>query len=123
MRHQGDSQLKLRSHFAEYFPIYYDRDKFSNREQYETHRNGENAILVCDHLSEYLRMCFRLYEDSSRTFHRHFEKKAIYLSIQNTKCEKNQRNTQMVQNITWMIPISLKFSTETITVPIGFRLS
>ena len=43
-------------------PIGHDRDKFSNRKQSETNRNDENA--TCDYLSEYLRMCFRLYEDS-----------------------------------------------------------
>ena len=48
------------------FPIVHDRDKFSNREQSETNRNDENAM--CDFLSQYLRMCFRLYEDSSRLF-------------------------------------------------------
>ena len=42
-------------------PILHDRDKFSNCEQYETFRNDENGM--CDYLSEYLRMCFRLYED------------------------------------------------------------
>ena len=47
-------------------PIVHNRDKFSNREQSETNRNDENAM--CDYLSEYLRMCFRLYEGSSRPF-------------------------------------------------------
>ena len=41
-------------------------EKFSNREQSETNRNDENAM--CDFLSEYLRMCCRLYEDSLRPF-------------------------------------------------------
>ena len=49
-----------------FFRIVHERDKFSNREQSETNRNDENA--TCDYLSEYLRMCFRLYEDSSRPF-------------------------------------------------------
>ena len=44
-----------------FFPIVHDSDKFSNREQSETNQNDENAM--CDYLSEYLRMCFRLYED------------------------------------------------------------
>ena len=46
------------------FPIVHDRDKFSNREQSETNRNDENAI--CDYISEYLRTCLRLHDDSSR---------------------------------------------------------
>ena len=49
-----------------FFLIVHDRDKISNREQSETNRNDENAM--CDHLSEYMRLCFRLYEDSSRPF-------------------------------------------------------
>ena len=49
-----------------YFPIVHDRDKFSKHKQSETNRNDENA--TCDYLSEYLQMCFRLYEDSSRPF-------------------------------------------------------
>ena len=49
-----------------FFPIVHDRDKFSNREQSETNRYDENAM--CDHLSEYLRMCFRLYKEFSRPF-------------------------------------------------------
>ena len=48
------------------FPIVCDGDNFSNREQYETNWNNENA--ACDYLSKYLRMFFRLYEDSSRPF-------------------------------------------------------
>ena len=44
-------------------PIVNDRDKCSNRGQSQTNRNDENVM--CDYLSEYLRMCFRLYEDSS----------------------------------------------------------
>ena len=46
------------------FPIVHDRDKLSNRKQSETNRNDENPM--CNYLFEYLRMCFRLYEDSSR---------------------------------------------------------
>ena len=49
-----------------FFPIAHDGDKVSNREQSEINRNDENSM--CDYLSEYLRMCFRLYEDSSRPF-------------------------------------------------------
>ena len=45
------------------FPIVHDRDRFSNREQSGTNRSDENAM--CD---EYLRMCFRINEDSSRPF-------------------------------------------------------
>ena len=45
------------------FPIVHDRDKFSNHEQSETNRNAENAM--GNYLSEYLRKCFRLYENSS----------------------------------------------------------
>ena len=45
-----------------FFPIVHDRDKFSNREQSETDRNDDNPM--CDCLSEYLRLCFRLYGDS-----------------------------------------------------------
>ena len=38
-------RIKPRSHLAEYFfPIVYDREKFSNLEQSETNRNDENAI-------------------------------------------------------------------------------
>ena len=59
------------------FPIFHDRDKFSNREQSETNRNDENAM--CDYFSEYLRMFFRLYEDSSRPF----------LNILRTFCERS----------------------------------
>ena len=46
-----------------FFQIVHDRDTFSNREQSETNRNDDNSM--CDYLSEYLRMCFRIYEDSS----------------------------------------------------------
>ena len=60
------------------FPIVHDRDKFSNREQSETNRNDENVM--CDYLSEYLRKCFRLYEDSSRPF----------LGILRTFCERSE---------------------------------
>ena len=49
-----------------FFLVVRDRDKFSNREHSETNRNNENVM--CDYLSEYLRMCFRLYKDSSRPF-------------------------------------------------------
>ena len=61
-----------------YFPIVHDRDKFSNREQSETNWNNENAM--CDYLSEYLRMRFRLYDDSLRPF----------LNILRTLCERNK---------------------------------
>ena len=46
--------------------------------QSETNRNDGNAM--CDYLSEYLRMCFRLYEDSSRPF----------LNILRTFCERSK---------------------------------
>ena len=39
---------------------------FSDREQSKTNRNDENATY--DYLSEYLQMCFQIYEDSSRLF-------------------------------------------------------
>ena len=59
--------VKPRSHLAEYFfPIVHDRDKFSNCEQSKSNRNDENAM--CDYLSEYVRVCFRLYKDSSPQF-------------------------------------------------------
>ena len=58
--------LSLGPTWPNIFPIVHVSDKFSNREQYETDRNDENAM--CDYLSEYLRMCFRLYEDSARPF-------------------------------------------------------
>ena len=45
-----------------FFPIVHDRDEFSNRKQSETNLIDEKAM--CDYLSEYLRMCFRLYGDS-----------------------------------------------------------
>ena len=44
------------------FQIVHNRDKFNNRKQSETNWNDENAMR--DYLSENLRMCFRLYEDS-----------------------------------------------------------
>ena len=56
----------------------YDRDRFSDREQSETNRNDENAM--CDFLSEYLRMCFRFYEDTSRPF----------LNILRTLCKRSK---------------------------------
>ena len=59
------------------FPIVHDRDKLSNRDQPETNRNDENA--ACDYFSEYLRMCFRLHEDSSRPF----------LNVLRTFCERS----------------------------------
>ena len=62
----GHISTKPRSHLAQIFPIVHDRDKFSDREQSETNQNDENAM--CYYLSEYLRMCFQLYEDSSRPF-------------------------------------------------------
>ena len=48
------------------FPIVHDKDKFSKREHSESNRNDENSM--CDYLSYYSRMCFRLYGDSSRPF-------------------------------------------------------
>ena len=59
-------------------PIVHDKDEFNNREQYETYRNEENAM--CDYSSEYLQMCFRLCEDSSRPF----------LNILRTFCERSK---------------------------------
>ena len=59
------------------FPIVHDRAKFSSRKQSETNRNDKNA--VCDYVSEYLRMCFRLYEDSLRPF----------VNILQTFCERS----------------------------------
>ena len=53
-----------------FFPIVYDIDKFSNRENnlkpigMMTKHHGA----LGDYLFEYLRICFRLYEDSSRPF-------------------------------------------------------
>ena len=96
--------LKPRSHFAEYvFAIVHDRDKFINREQSETNQNDE--IATYDYLSEYIRMCFRLHKDSSRPF----------LNILRTFCERSKtkweqfpRNTQIVQNIIWMILIFIR---------------
>ena len=44
--------IKHRSYLAKYFfPIVYNKDKFSNREQSGTNRNDENAM--CDYLPEY----------------------------------------------------------------------
>ena len=60
------------------FPIVHDRDKISNREQSKTNRNTESAN--CDYLSEFLRICFRLYKDSSRPF----------LNILRTLCERSK---------------------------------
>ena len=59
-------------------PIVHDSDKYSNREQPETNRNDENAM--CDYLSEYLRMCFRLYEYFLR----------LFLDILRTFCERSK---------------------------------
>ena len=59
-------------------PIVRDRDKFNNREQSETNRKDENSM--CDYSSEYLRMCFRLDEESSRP----------YLDILRTLCERSK---------------------------------
>ena len=61
-----------------FFPIVDNRDKFRNREQSETNRNDKSAM--CDYLSDYLRMCFRLYENSSRPF----------LNILQTLCKQNR---------------------------------
>ena len=62
---------------------------------------------MCDYLSEYLRMCFRLYEDLSwpfveilRTFCKWSKNK--------TKWEQFLRNAQIVQNNIWMILISFR---------------
>ena len=75
----GIETVKPRSHLAEYFfPIVHNRDKFSNREQSETNRNDENAM--CGYLSEYIRMCFRLYEDPPR----------LSLTILQTLCEQSK---------------------------------
>ena len=69
--------VKPRSHLTEYFfPIFHNRDKFSNRKQSETNGIDENAR--CDYSSEYLRMYFRLYEDLSKPW---------FLSIKWTFCE------------------------------------
>ena len=70
--------LKPWSHLAEYiFRLFTIRDKFGYRKQSETNRNDENAL--CDYSSEYLRVCFRLYEDSSRPS----------LNILQTFCERS----------------------------------
>ena len=61
-----------------FFPIVHDRDKFSNREQSETNQNDENAM--CDYSSEYSRMGFRLYVDSSR----------LFLNLLETLCEQSK---------------------------------
>ena len=49
-----------------FFSIVHERVYFNNREQSKTNQNDENAM--CDYLSEYLRICFQLYEDSPRPF-------------------------------------------------------
>ena len=69
--------IKDEMHLAEFFLVGHDRDKFSKREQPEINRNYENAM--CDYFSENLRMCFRIYEDSSRPF----------LNIVRTFCERS----------------------------------
>ena len=56
------------------FPIVHDRDKFSNLKPI-----GMTKKATCYYLSEYLRMCFRLYEHSSRPF----------LNILQTLCERS----------------------------------
>ena len=63
---QACDKLQRRTQLAEYFV------------RSETNRNNENAM--CDYLSEYLRMCFRLYEDISRPF----------LNILRTFCERSK---------------------------------
>ena len=45
-----------------FFPLVHDRGKFGKCKQCETNRIDEKAM--CDYLSEYLRMCFRLFGDS-----------------------------------------------------------
>ena len=79
-------ELKHRSHLPEFFPIVHKIDKFSNREQSETDQNDENRM--CDYSSEYLRVCFRLYEDSPRPFlniYEHWRTKQDHPSIKKTK--------------------------------------
>ena len=61
------------------FSDFHDRDQISNREQYKTNRNAENAMY--DYSSEYLRICFQLYEDSSRPS----------LNILRTLCERSKK--------------------------------
>ena len=78
IRLSGTGALSRSPTWPNIFPIVHDRDKFSNREQSETNRNDVNAM--CDYLSEYLRMRFRLYEDSSRAF----------LNILPTLCERSK---------------------------------
>ena len=78
-----------------FFPIVHDRDKIINREQSETNQNDENAM--CVYVSEYLRVCFRLYEDWLRPFlniYGHSAKEAIQLRIRanETKWEQFPRN-------------------------------
>ena len=118
----GIETVKPRSHLAEYFlPIVHDRDKFSNREQSETNRNDENAM--CDYLSEYIRMCFRLYEDPPR----------LSLTILQTLCkqskiagiyqDKMRTVSEKYANISkYYMDDTVIFSIKTITVLIGFRL-
>ena len=86
-----------------FFPIVHDRDKFSNREQSETNRNDE--IATYDYLSEYIRMCFQLHKDSSRPF---LNILRTFCKRSKTKWEQFPRNTQIVQNIIWMILIFIR---------------
>ena len=81
------------------FTIVQDRNKFSNREQSETNRNDGYAM--CDYSSEYLRMCFRLYEDSPRPFLnivRTLVNEARKVRINKTKREQFPKN-RVYENI------------------------
>ena len=81
LQHAGYTPVGFLSpvpHGRIFVPIVHDRDKFSNRKQSETNRIDENAM--CDYISEYLRMSFCLYEDSSRPF----------LDIVQTFCERSK---------------------------------
>ena len=91
-----------------FFPIVHDRDKFSNCKQSETNRSDENAM--CDYFSEYLQMCIRLHDNSSRPFPYvlwTFCERSRWLRINKKKWEQFPRNAQIVQTILQMIPISL----------------
>ena len=71
---------------------------------------GMMKIAICDCLSKYLRVCFLLYGHLA-------EKKQDSWGFNTIKWEQFQKNMQIVQII-----ISNYFATETISVPIVFRL-
>ena len=83
-------------------------------------RNDENAM--CDYLSEYLRMCFRLYEDSSRPLLTILRTLNERIKIAMLRINKRTVSEKYANSSKYHMDDTDFFSTEKITTSIGFRL-